>query len=294
MKTDLSGTSRRSSSTVRRLLLIVSVVAVALLGSPLSAANATGQPGPYDALGDSYSSGVGTASATGPCGQSQKAYPPLWRNANRPTGFAFLACGGATIADVSRQVADPRFLPSATLVTLTAGGNDVGFGTVVSACTTGTDAACSAAVENGINIANSAQFHENLVALFGQIHKAAPNSTIIMLGYPRLFETTAVCFAVAPNQSRRININRGAVVLQQAIAAAVADSANAGSNVRYVDVDSYFTNHRVCSISPWINGATLPTSESFHPNAKGHANGYLPALTKATSTLVLSSPTAAA
>jgi lysophospholipase L1-like esterase len=284
VRPDRSTTDRPSFAAVCRLPIIAAIVATVLV-LPISIANAAGQSGPYNALGDSYSSGVGTGSASGPCGQSVKAYPQLWRSANKPAQFAFLACGGATISDVTRQVADPRFQAAGTLVTLTAGGNDVGFGAVVSTCTTGTDAACNTVVENGIKIANSSKFRADFLALFQQIHSADPTSKIIVLGYPRLFETSAVCFAVAPSQSRRININRGAVALKNAIVAAVSDSANAGRNVQFVDVDSYFTNHRVCSISPWINGATVPTGESYHPNAKGQANAYLPALTSATSRL---------
>src|SRR5919112_2718902 len=57
----------------------------------------------YVALGDSYSSGVGTGvydSASGACARSPLSYPPLWAAEHRPASFGFVACSGAKTADV--------------------------------------------------------------------------------------------------------------------------------------------------------------------------------------------------
>ena len=54
------------------------------------------------------------------------------------SSFSFVACGGATTADVlSGQVAALR--TTTTLVTISVGGNDVGFADVVTTCTLGGD-----------------------------------------------------------------------------------------------------------------------------------------------------------
>src|SRR5881409_2627606 len=93
----------------------------------------------YAALGDSYSSGVGSGSygSSGSCYRSSKAYPQLWANVHSGTSFTFLACSGVRTGDVINQA---NSIPSsATLVTVTVGGNDAGFADVMTSCTLGSD-----------------------------------------------------------------------------------------------------------------------------------------------------------
>ncbi len=283
------------SAMTRRFTVIIAVLTAALATMCTSITSAEPPPGPYVALGDSYSSGVGTNQydVDLACQRSSQAYPGLWQEVNRPAGFGFLACGGAQIGDVRDQVSGSEILPQAELVTLTAGGNDAGFGDIMSVCTSTatTDDQCYAAVELGENTAMSSEFHDGLVSLLTLIHDLALDSNIIVLGYPTLFEETFSCAAVAPAQQRRVRINDGADVLKSAIRRASQDYRMTSGNrkqVQFVDVDRYFENHRICSASPWINGFLPQTpGESFHPNAAGHANGYLPALTAATQKLEL-------
>ena len=56
----------------------------------------------YVALGDSYSSGVGTNSYTlsSSCKRSTYAYPALWSAAHPGTALSFVACSGATTTTV--------------------------------------------------------------------------------------------------------------------------------------------------------------------------------------------------
>lgn len=90
----------------------------------------------YVALGDSYSSGLGAGSyisSSGRCERSTKAYPEQWADANSPASFVSVACAGATTADVvSSQV--PALSASTTLVSITIGGNDAGFSSVMETC----------------------------------------------------------------------------------------------------------------------------------------------------------------
>ena len=90
---------------------------------------------------------------------------------------------------------------------------------------------------------------------------------------------------------RVTRINDGAAVLRSALKKAVADSGKTLADrqlVQFVNVDSYFDDHRICSPDPWINGF-IPQApgEAFHPNPAGHARGYLPALTATTTKLDL-------
>ncbi|MFC7612826.1 SGNH/GDSL hydrolase family protein [Actinokineospora soli] len=103
----------------------------------------------YVALGDSYSAGTGAGGHYGSCYRSRKAYPRLWAQANQPASFAFAACGGATTDTViAKQV--NALADDTTLVTITIGGNDVGFGSVMRTCTLGSDRACLDRVAQGV------------------------------------------------------------------------------------------------------------------------------------------------
>jgi lysophospholipase L1-like esterase len=270
--------------------LVFVAVLVGMLGLLPGTASAHPIRGAYVALGDSYSSGVGTGryDLAAACGRGSLAYPYLWRRANRPSGFEFRACAGAVIGDARRQAAASTMLPRARLVTVTVGGNDANFGGVVSVCANpaATDDQCYAEVDKGEHIATSVAFHDDLVALLSLIRKRAPGADIVMLGYPRLFEETQACAGVAPSRSRRARINTGAQVLRSAIEKATGDYRKTSANprlVQFVDVDRYFADHRICARQPWIDGV-VPSAqgESFHPNTAGHARGYLPALTATT------------
>ncbi|MGH3436518.1 MAG: lipase, partial [Sciscionella sp.] len=59
------------------------------------------------------------------------------------------------------------------------------------------------------------------------------------------------------------------------------EAANAGFD--FVDVRAAFADHGICSSDWWLNSTTWPITDSYHPNAKGHADGYLPALDAVTS-----------
>ena len=103
----------------------------------------------YVALGDSYSSGVGAGSyisASGNCERSTDAYPEQWAGSHSPASFVSVACSGATTADVlSSQVS--ALSTSTTLVSITIGGNDAGFSSVMETCVLESTSSCLNAVE---------------------------------------------------------------------------------------------------------------------------------------------------
>src|SRR3954447_11844668 len=81
----------------------------------------------YVALGDSYSSGVGTRTYyDSNCKRSVYAYPYLLHNAHPSWAFVNATCSGATPTDVlNTQVAG--LTTDTNWVTYTIGGNDAGF-----------------------------------------------------------------------------------------------------------------------------------------------------------------------
>jgi lysophospholipase L1-like esterase len=259
---------------MRRLLVVALLLVASMLG--LSAI-AVAAPAGYAALGDSYSSGVGTGSYTlsSSCKRGTKAYPYLYSG----TATGFVACSGADVNSVrSTQLSATA---GALLVTMTVGGNDIGFSTVVSNCTVfSSDTTCRNAVNTAV--AKIPAMKANLITLLTQIRSNAPAARIVVLGYPYLYSTGS-CGAGQPGLVKRTALHNGADALDAALATAVGDAGVTGSKT-FVDVRPAFTGHDICASSSqrWLNGLNIFNSgESFHPNTAGHAQGYLPALTGA-------------
>src|SRR4051794_6478488 len=129
----------------RRLALVIPSIALALAfaAAPAQAA----EPVDYVAMGDSYSSGAG-APPYGLCFTSASSYAPRWAASHAVSSFLFVACGGVT----SQQIG-PQYLALSSrtdLVTITIGGNDVGFIDVVLTCATGSGAPCPAPAYPGL------------------------------------------------------------------------------------------------------------------------------------------------
>jgi GDSL-like Lipase/Acylhydrolase family len=131
----------RPRSAVLALRIGAGVLAAAALGglslAMLAPAAASAQSAAaYVALGDSYSSGVGAGSHIGSsrsCDQSANAYPALRDAASQPASYTSEACSGATTATVLGSQLG-ALSPATTLVSITVGGNDVGFSSVMETC----------------------------------------------------------------------------------------------------------------------------------------------------------------
>jgi lysophospholipase L1-like esterase len=226
---------------------------------------AAAQPG-YVALGDSYSSGVGTRvyyNDGSSCSRSPDAYGPLIAAA-RGYALSFEACGGAKTGDViSSQLA--ALNSTTSLVTITIGGNDAGFSTVITDC-----ALYYFPCQSAINNADS--YIQNtlpglLNTTYGDIRSHAPNAHVIVLAYPHLFTSNgATCNFDTLTSSHEEELNTTADELD-----GVISTQASAHGFTFVDPRSAFNSHEVCSSSEWLNGLSNPTSESFHPNVQGQA-----------------------
>jgi lysophospholipase L1-like esterase len=180
-----------------------------------------------------------------------------------------MTCSGATIADVrTKQLS--ALSKATTLVTITVGGNDVGFTKTATACLTGTDNAC---VEAAFSSAwgSSLVIPADLESLYNEVETRAPNARVIVMGYPRLIDSgTGSCGAITPGATKRQWLNYAADQAAEGI-----KSAAGKAGVTFVDVRSGFAGHEACSATPWINGVDLNRySEIFHPDQTGHAGVY--------------------
>jgi lysophospholipase L1-like esterase len=241
------------------------VVAVCV-GLLAPAATAAAQP-QYVALGDSYSSGVGTRTYYNDgtsCQRSPYAYAPqiaTWGG----YALSFQACSGAKTTDVNNNQLGT--LSSTTnLVTITIGGNDAGFSNVILNC-----AAYYFTCQSSIDNANS--FIQNklpalLDTTYGDIRSHAANAHVVVLGYPHLFTSTGTtCNFNALTSSHEKELNDTADLLD-----GVISTRAAAHGFTFVDPRSAFLPHEVCSSSEWLNGQSNPLSESYHPNTSGYVD----------------------
>jgi lysophospholipase L1-like esterase len=239
---------------------------IAGTAAPASAAES------YVALGDSYSSGVGAGSIdpnSGNCMRSNNAFPKLWANAHAPSSFAFVACSGATTTSViSSQLS--AVTSSTTLVTVTAGGNDAGFSSVLEDCVLGSDATCLASIDSAKAFMRNT-LPGRLDTLNNAIESRAPSAHVVVLGYPRLYIIVSVC--VGLSNTKRTALNGAADLLDDTISAATSRAGFTFSDVR-----DEFAGHELCSGDDWLNAVTFPIGNSYHPTALGQRSGFLPAL----------------
>lgn len=252
----------RISRTFASLIAAAALVA----GSLVAAGPALAAPSPvsYAALGDSYAAGYGGGDY-GACGQSPNGYP------ERLVGIAHieltqdLACIGATTSDVTTlQV--PLLSPTTQLVTLTVGGDDVGFYSIMVLCFAAPpspeqQAECANAIAQGS--AALAAVPGGVAATVAAIHTRAPGARVVVTGYPLLFALPSKYGPAAAQIDQAIPLLNAAIQ---------AGATAAGAT--YVDVTGQFAGHAIGSVVPWINdfngSLTNPNFDAFHPNASGY------------------------
>jgi len=219
------------------------------------------------------------------------------------------ACSGATTGDLSTTVVstdqapwdDPilelsggtpssalgRIDPDTPMVTLTVGGNDLGFPDIVSDCVLDLDSCTK----------HDPQVQLDLAALEGSLHtlfsalgtRLAPTARVLVVGYPRIFPALPVedcdfipllpvgTFTVAEQEWANVTTADLNAVLRQETE---RNDRPGGPEFTYVDTFDIFTRHQLCLPDPGtgvlatssmlINGVDLLNPEhSFHPTASG-------------------------
>ena len=246
-------------------------LAAAIVGTgiPAQAASAVH----YVALGDSYASGVGAGGTSGSCAQSPNAYPALWAKANSPASFAFAACSGATTSDVvNSQLSSLN--ASTTLVSITIGGNDAGFSSIMETCVLKSTSSCESVVAAAEKFVSDT-LPGRLDTTLTDIRAHAPNAKVVVVGYPDFYDLSAwLCIGLSSADHQALD--NGVNALDSALQAAAAKNG-----ATFADVRSQFSGHELCDGAGWLNSVTLPIGNSYHPTATGQKSGYLPVFSAA-------------
>ncbi|MFA1542936.1 SGNH/GDSL hydrolase family protein [Actinomadura monticuli] len=256
--------------------------------------------GSYAALGDSYSAGVGAEATPADhnplerCHRTSKAYYNEVAHAFRfAKGTSFWACSGAKTRDVlDGHGGEPpqigRIGRDTSLITISIGGNDVGFSTVLAGCVVRLPWSKGCAAQGGEIAGKMSDLRQNLPALLAEITARAPYARVIVMGYPKAFSEVSGVDGDNITVSDQRWLNARAYDLGQLIRQAVqeADARKAATrghgSVEFVDAYSAFAGHEVGSRDAYMNGLTvnLPALEaeprSYHPTVAGqHALAQL-------------------
>lgn len=254
---------RKAVAWCAAAFVVVGLAPAATAAQPTTA-TAPDVPSAVIALGDSYSSGLGSGGYQDDCDRTPQAWVHLLFG-GEVSDRTLLACSGATIPDVAGQVGQLAQLPGAgdRLITVTVGGNDAGFADELVNCLvsivscTSRETALTARIE---------ALHQPLVELYDSIQAAAPGDEVIVGGYPLLVPDPAVrgnCPALTGllSTSERQMIRRLGVLLND-----VVDEAAAAAGVRSASaqVESTFVGHEACAngLDDWLYGLKISWRDS--------------------------------
>ena len=170
-------------------------------------------------------------------------------------------------------------------VTLSIGGNDVGFADVVTTCAVNCVYlywGATAKLEDQLNDtwAEINTVEANIKKAYKDIRDAAGSqAAIIVAGYPQLFDPNGKGLVINKEEARLVNdsVTRFNDVIEDL----VTECRNSGIDIYFVDVESAFLGHAAYSNSPWLNEIIflkqeqdlddqgLGSAYSIHPNSQG-------------------------
>ena len=163
------------------------------------------------------------------------------------------------------------------VITLTMGGNDIGFADKVGSCA-GLPNICDLVTTNRVRLAQEIRDqYDNLKSLYEELYRASDStSKIYVIGYPSFMngDIDAKCetqIGFLTHEEREM-ISNSITYMNNTIHA-----ASAAVGVEYIDIEHSLLGHRLCdSGDRYITAVTDGLNwnhykqESYHPNAKGN------------------------
>lgn len=237
----------------------------------------------YVAIGDSYSSGEGTYEYNdGRCHRGPLAWPRRLDELEERLEIArHVACTGARTNQLFEEykgttqvdVAHPD--PSVDLVTVTIGGNDVGFRDILIDCRI-------SPIQQCLTGNKYTQFQDTVerVALaleesvYRKLRTAFPNARIVHVGYPELFpgtgEDAVNCGWLTSGE--KIQVEKAAQYLDLWLGIAAGRSQ---FDIEYISSLDALDGHELCTPDSWVQPISpqgewrAVRSEQAHPTADG-------------------------
>lgn len=302
----------RARSRLRAVTVGLAAAGIALLASPVAYAAPSGDASAdtvapeYVALGDSYSAGFGLVPfsdepAAG-CFQALANYP---HRIAESLGLTLddRTCSGAVTANIrdveqvtatgaSAPVQSASLSDSTDVVTLTIGGNDLGFADIATSCVAASPVGPlllddSAANCRSLYVADAGGFDVDILkdridtivapaldATFALIAEKAPNADVVVVGYPAITPNAANtpaggCFtpAVTPsgfteNSFPFTDVDTAYLHETEAHLDAAIQAAAEASGATFISTLKATAAHSACSTTePYMNGITLEPGE---------------------------------
>ena len=277
--------------------------------------------GDIDKKSDGSSYYIAGTEQDGQCHVSSRSYPYLLRDYWKIPGnkMASVACSGAWVTkdyvgnvigydgqhhelrnvgiEAARQIRNDaldafkqgivpqiefvkKYKPK--IITLTGGGNDVGFSDIIDYCASPIGNlpasetcgyASSPEMRSMLWDAIHSQY-EYSIMLIDEIHKASPDTSVYVIGYPIFIKERPMYCSLntALLDSDEITMINDATREMNRTLKAAADK----TGVRYVDIGDALDGGKLCEGSEYVTGVTDSYGDrhrfdqSFHPNALGH------------------------
>jgi lysophospholipase L1-like esterase len=281
--------SRRARATRVALAALLGAGAALVPTATTAAAAPADDPLDYVALGDSYAAGplIPLQYGTPPgCARSDHNYPALTSQALATASFVDVSCSGAKTGDLTAPQeteagTNPPQLDALAvdtdLVTISIGGNDIGFSEIVEECATRSPTEPDgAACRDFYNSGGSDELAARIDAAAPKVQAGlqgiiarSPAADVLLVGYPTIVPDDGPgCFPAVPfspgdtQYLRETTKNLNDMLAEQAALA----------GVDYVDTYTPTIGHDICQLpgDKWVEGLA-PTSPAapMHPNALG-------------------------
>lgn len=276
----------------RRAIALAAAVLTTLGLTATAAAQAASAGTPADvsyvALGDSFAAGpfIPPQGGNPPgCARSGQNYPSVLAHKLGITKFTDVTCSGAVTEDMTAPQTVPfgtnppqfnALRPDTGLVTVTIGGNDIGFADIFLTCArlsardpVGDPCKRQATAGGGDVYAQRVDaLAPKIDGVLHGIRERSPGAVVELVDYLRILPPVNGCWPVVP-------ISRGDVPyldgVQQRLTSVLADRARA-HGVLFVDAYGGSFGHDACEppAAKWVEGI-FPTHPAYpvHPNATG-------------------------
>ena len=235
----------------------------------------------YVALGSSYAAGFGLGRrAPGSpfiSRRSNHGYPQQLARLLRVPSFTDMTSSGSTVLQVlhgGQMWLGPQLDalgPETRLVTMTAGGNDIGYvGDLLSMALGDRPGLIGSVVRlirkppRPVNGRNFDALTESFTATMLEIVRRSPRARVVVATYPSVLPASGTCptLGITDQQSSlmRSVVDRLAEVTRDAASVVGAT---------LVDMTASSAGHDACSADPWLNGFRPRVGADFHPNLAG-------------------------
>lgn len=281
-----------SRQRLRRIASVTGVIATCFAVTATTANAATSYP-TYVGLGDSYAAGAGVPNTIDvSCDRSDHNYPHLTSQSLGST-LTDMSCSGAKTGDMTQPQSGttnpPQFnglQANTSLVTVTIGGNDIGFAGILVNCgsmgavnpngTPCTDYYTAGGKDQISDAINATA--PKVASVIQGIHQRSPQAKVVVANYLDILPLQGSCWGpnntIAPGDYPYLNAK------EQQLNQMLSDQA-AANNATLADAYTDSIGHDLCKASgtAWVEGVITTNSAPVHPNALGE-QGYSQAVLK--------------